>query len=104
MLRITITTRSGRTSIALEGRLVGPWVNCLRTCWENEVAFREPRSISIDLVDVAFVDAAGKALLRTLREQGASLTAGDLVTRGILEAITRDGRCDDADGDDGTRA
>ena len=82
--------------------MVGPWVDCLRTCWETEIAFREPKSIDIHLVDLAFADAAGKSLLRTLHEQGACLTAADLITRGILEEVTRDGRADDVEGDDGT--
>jgi hypothetical protein len=74
-------------------------VDCLRACWQTEIACREPGSIEIHLVDVAFVDAAGRSLLRTFHEQGARLTAADLVARGILEAITRDGWSDGVEGD-----
>jgi ABC-type transporter Mla MlaB component len=104
MLRITITTRSRRTTLALEGRLAGPWVDCLRTCWQTAIACREPGSIDIHLVDVAFVDTAGRSLLRAFHEQGARLTAADLVTRGILEAITRDAWSDGVDGDEARHA
>jgi anti-anti-sigma regulatory factor len=100
MLRVTIRSCAGRTTIALEGRLAGPSVGQLRACWLQETATREPGSIRIDLVDVAFVDAAGKGLLRSFHEQGADLTAVGLMTRAILEEITgnrRPGHTDSSD-------
>jgi anti-anti-sigma regulatory factor len=89
VLRITIQNHADRTTIALEGRLAGPSLGQLRACWLQELATRNPGSIRIDLADVAFVDAAGKSLLRSFHEQGADLTAAGLMTRAILEEITR---------------
>lgn len=88
MLRITIRSHAGRTTIALEGRLAGPSVEDLRACWLQEIVLREPHSIRIDLADVAFVDAAGKSLLRSFHEQGADLTAAGIMIRAILDEIT----------------
>jgi anti-anti-sigma regulatory factor len=88
MLRITVRNQSGRTTIALEGRLAGPSVEDLRTCWLQELGSTGPDSIHIDLADVAFVDSAGRSLLRSFHEQGADLTAAGLMTRAILEEIT----------------
>jgi len=89
MLRITIRSHADRTTIALEGRLAGPSLEQLRACWLQELATRNPGSIRIDLADVGFVDAAGKSLLRSFHEQGADLTATGLMTKAILEEITR---------------
>jgi anti-anti-sigma regulatory factor len=97
MLRVTIRNHAGRTTMALEGRLAGPSVGQLRACWLQEIATREPGSIRIDLADVAFVDAAGKSLLRSFHEQGAEMTAAGLMTRAILEEITRNRRLGDTD-------
>jgi hypothetical protein len=86
VLRITVVTRPDWTTLALEGRLAGPWVHELARCWG---AFADPRSVSVKLDGVLFIDAAGKALLRTMHEQGATLSASGCMTRGILEEIQK---------------
>jgi len=88
MLRITVTTRRGGTAIRVEGRLVGSWVDELRACWQTLPAERSAGSLCIDLHGVTFIDAAGKALLRVLHEQGAELSATECMTRAIVEEIT----------------
>jgi hypothetical protein len=85
MLRITVTTLPELTTVILEGRLTGPWVPELATCWRKLVATRDARSILINLDGVTFVDAAGKALIRTIRRRGASLAATELMTRTIID-------------------
>ena len=91
MLRITVATEGSWTRIALEGRLVGAWVEQLQACWLRERATREPGALRIDLVDVAFIDDAGKRLLSSFYEQGAQLTATNLLARATLEEIVRGG-------------
>ena len=91
MLRITVSSDGSRTRIALEGRLVGPWVDQLQECWVRERATREPGALQVDLADVAFVDAAGKRLLASFHAQGALLTAANLLARAILDEIVRGG-------------
>ena len=87
MLRITVTTLPDRATVALEGRLAGPWVDELRACWRSLVAAPGARSIRIDLDAVTFIDTAGKALLWAMHEQGAVLAASGCMTRAILEEI-----------------
>jgi hypothetical protein len=87
MLRITITTDARGTRIGLAGRLVGPWVDELKMCWDG-LAARGPGAVRIDLVDVVFVDAAGRKLLRVLHAQGAQLSGDNLMMRAILEQIS----------------
>ena len=76
------------TTVGLEGRLVGPWVDELRACWQSLLAERSAGSLRIDLHGVTFIDAAGKALLRALHEQGAELSATECMTRAIVDEIT----------------
>ena len=89
MLRITVSTEGSWTRIALEGRLVGAWVEQLQACWLRERATREPGAIWIDLADVAFIDADGKRLLSLFHEHGARLTAKNPLARATLEEIVR---------------
>src|SRR5215831_623021 len=75
MLRLTVTTCAEGTTLLLEGRLCGAWVDELATCWRGVLARHDAGTIRVDLDGVTFVDAAGKALIRALRDQGAILLA-----------------------------
>ena len=89
MLRITITTRPEGVTVALEGRLAGPWVDELARCWKALAATEDAGSVSVQLDTVTFIDAAGKELLRTMHEEGAALAASGCMTRAILEEIRK---------------
>jgi len=105
MLRITTTKRPDGTTVGLEGRLAGPWVDELRACWRSLAATGDACAIRIDLDAVTFIDTGGKALLWAMHEQGALLTAAGCMTRAILEEIEknaqgRGGRSSVEKGDD----
>lgn len=91
MLRITERSDAGRTALALEGRLAGPWVDELARSWDTLVA-RQGGPVAVCLEGVTFIDAGGKALLRRLHEQGATFVASGCMTRAILDDIARDKR------------
>ena len=87
MLRITNTTRPDGVTVVLEGRLAGPWVGELARCWKALTTTQDARSIYVQLDGVTFIDAAGKAVLRAMHEDGAAIAASGCMTRGILEEI-----------------
>ncbi len=87
MLRITVTTLPDHTTLVLEGRLCGPWVAELASCWRDLIATRDAHSIRIDLDGVTFVDAAGKALIRAMHDRGAMLVATEVMTRTIVDEV-----------------
>lgn len=65
MLRISIIKDSpDAVQLALEGWLVGPWVDEVRR--QSEQALSENKVVTLDLEKVRFVDANGTALLREL--------------------------------------
>jgi len=87
MLRIT-TQYQGRTVVLrLEGQLQGPWIDELRACWQLERAARADGVIRIELVDVRFVDAAGKALLTEMHRAGVEILAQGCLTKAIRDEI-----------------
>ena len=74
MLRINKRRRGAKArTIALEGRLVGPWVDELKRVVDEE---SDARGMTIDLRGITFADAGGVSLLRTLREAGLKLVGG----------------------------
>lgn len=89
MLRITVTTQLERATIALEGRLAGPWVDELTRCWTAVTCTQDSGSVRVLLDAVTFIDPAGKILLRAMHEQGAAFQASGCMTRAILEEITQ---------------
>ncbi|PYV87203.1 MAG: hypothetical protein DMG90_18865 [Acidobacteria bacterium] len=65
MLRISIIEDSAESvRLALEGSLVGPWVDEVRK--QSETALADSKAVTLDLEKVRFVDASGTALLREL--------------------------------------
>lgn len=83
MLRITPLHDSRGPGLRLEGKLLGPWIDELRTACAG-LADQTPRP-RLDLTAVSFVDAAGAALLEELRRKGFDLAA----CSGYVAAILR---------------
>jgi hypothetical protein len=72
MLRISrIESSTGDVILRLEGKLIGPWVNELKSCCA--IVCNEGRRLSLDMTDVLYTDWRGLALLRTLQESNVAL-------------------------------
>ena len=87
MLRITTEIERFESTLRLEGRLGGPWVDELARTWEELHAVRDAGSIRVDLDGVTFVSPSGKALLRRIHREGGRLVAGRFMARAIVEEI-----------------
>lgn len=90
MLKITFQRDSGKMTVKLEGKLSGPWVGELEKCWKEHSPLPSENA-AIDLSEVTYVDPEGKRLLARLIEEGADLRGTNLVTRYIVDEITRAG-------------
>ena len=89
MLRIRIDTTARETTLRLEGRLAGPWVDELARCWAGVRAGEHAGRIVVDLDGVTFIGAAGKVLLREIHDGGAALLARDCATKAIVDELKR---------------
>jgi len=89
MLRITVHDFPGAVTLRLEGSMAAPWLHALEQCWQDILARRRKSILSVDLTGVTSIDAAGKALLTTMADRGASFLAADYLTRSIVDEITR---------------
>ena len=63
MLRITVNDNPRVLTFRLEGRLEGPWVRELEQCWRSMLDGANRPTVRVDLTDVTYIDAAGKARL-----------------------------------------
>ena len=87
MLKITTHYDDGRTSLELEGRLTGAWVEELKTCWQQAAAANQ--QVGVRLKEVTFVDESGRKLLADMHRQGVTLAAEGCMTKAIIEEIVR---------------
>jgi anti-anti-sigma regulatory factor len=89
MLKITIQRKVGGTSLALEGKLAGPWVKELELCWRSAAGAKQMYPVRVDLSSVTFIDEDGKSLLKKMCQEGAELVAVGCLNRCIVEGITQ---------------
>ena len=87
MLRITFVPESEPSTLKVEGKLTGPWVDELERSW-SEISTRELRQPVVDLSDVTLVSAEGKRLLKSMFQQGANLQSRSLMMKFILDRLT----------------
>jgi anti-anti-sigma regulatory factor len=90
MLRITANDSPRVLTFRLEGRLEGPWVRELEQSWRSLLDGASQPTVCVDLTGVTYIDAAGKARLAEMHEQGAQFIAGDCLTKAIVAEIVGD--------------
>src|SRR5437879_5026003 len=88
MLRITLLDDSDFLTFRLEGKLAGPWVRELETCWQNTLVCHQRSALRFDLIGVTFVDGPGKAFLAARHAEGAELVASGCLMRAVVAEIT----------------
>lgn len=82
VLKITATASSGCTTLLIEGRIVGDWVDELSRA---VAAARTAASrVALDLSGVTFVDAIGAVFLRTAAANGVALTNSSAFVSGLI--------------------
>jgi anti-anti-sigma regulatory factor len=87
MLRVITEREADRTTLRVMGRFSGQWVDEVTRCW---TALREAdpaKPITINLVDVSFIDARGAQLLERMCRAGAQVIAAGCMNMQIVRQI-----------------
>ena len=93
MLRVSCSDTSDGVRWNLCGRLAGPWVDELRSCWQHARA-RAPRARAVvDLKEVIFIDDAGERLLAEMEEAGAELIAAGVENKHVIATLKNQPGC-----------
>jgi ABC-type transporter Mla MlaB component len=87
MLKITEQNHDRPTTLFLEGRLAGPWVDEAEREWNDILRRVGPGSVVVNLRGIVFVDAAGKKLLGRMLREGAELSEARLLTKLVVEEL-----------------
>jgi len=81
MLRITQTPAVQITTIHLEGKLLSPWLDEVRSVI---VGAQAQGAVRVNLSGLRYVDPQGAQLLRTLRQNGLELIGESGFIAGLL--------------------
>jgi hypothetical protein len=87
MLRVSHSDSPDGQRWSLCGRLAGPWVEELRSCWRH-VRERAPLARAVvDLKDVVFIDEAGERLLAEMQTAGTELVAAGVENQHVIATL-----------------
>ena len=87
MLRIsTIDSRTERR-LMVEGELVQPWIEELRSSWISAGQDLEGRKLVIDLSNATVIGHDGKEALLEMMREGAKFTCTGVLTKYVLRQL-----------------
>ncbi len=87
MLKISVQNHNQPTTLQLEGRLAGPWVDLAERQWNDLARRSAPGTLTVNLRGVVFADAAGKKLLSRMLREGAELSEARLLVKLIVDEL-----------------
>jgi|SRR5262245_1785400 len=88
MLRIHVDKQPETTILRVEGRLVGDWVDELRTVWTAVRKESPQKQAVVELSSLMTVDKPGRKLLGQMHTLGTHLSGEGLIVRSLIEEIT----------------
>ena len=92
MLKVTVERGDRVTTLKLEGKLSGPWVDEAAKVWSVVVVGTAAKDVVVDLSGVTFIDKEGKKLLGQMLRRGAQLRDGRLMTRYIINQLVQEAK------------
>jgi hypothetical protein len=92
MLRICHSDSAEGQRWFLSGRLEGPWVDELRSCWQQARQRTPLARAVVDLKEVIFIDEAGAELLAEMEMAGAELVAAGVENKHVVDSLRNGAR------------
>ena len=87
MMKITCYRNEEKVVLKLEGRLIGKYIEELKSCWLTVSDSQDVQRICLDLSEVTFVDSEGKQALALIHHSGAEIVATNVLTKFIADEI-----------------
>ena len=87
MLKVSYSDAADGQRWNLCGRLAGPWVDELRSCWRHARERAPLARALVDLKEVTFIDDAGEKLLAEMENSGAELVAAGVENKDVVASL-----------------
>ncbi len=91
MFKISIIDNRSQRKLVVEGRLIEPWVDELRTTWKDASRNLDGRRLVIDVGSLTVISREGEDAIFDLMKEGAKFSCGGVLTRHVLKRLAR--RC-----------
>jgi anti-anti-sigma regulatory factor len=89
MLKISVTDSENMRLLVLEGKLVAPWTDELRSMTQGMAGDSEQRELIIDVSGVTAISADGEEVLLRLIVGGAKFRQSGAYMRQVLKQLAR---------------
>jgi hypothetical protein len=89
MLRISIVDTASQRRLAIEGKLVAPWISELRAVWRQSTSELGGRELVIDVKGLTCISEDGENVLLELMKAGASFRSSGVFTKHVLKRLAR---------------
>jgi hypothetical protein len=89
MLKISIVNNRTQCRLILEGRLIAPWVEELRTTWRTAKEEFDGRELVIDMENVIVVSQEAENTLLQMMNEGARFRSSGVLTKHVLQQLKR---------------
>ena len=87
MLRISVVERRNQRRLVLEGKLVEPWANELKSAYKRANADLNGRELVIVVKCLTVINADGENVLLELLKEGACFRSAGLFTKHVLKRL-----------------
>ena len=91
-MKISIVDSRAHRRLVLEGRLVAPWVEELRTAWTRVKTELNGRELVIDIENVTVISQEGENALLQLINEGAKFRCRGVLTKHLVKELARRGK------------
>jgi anti-anti-sigma regulatory factor len=92
VLKVTVERGDRVTTLKLEGKLSGLWVDEAAKVWRDVSGGIAAKDVIVGLSGVTFIDEEGKKLLGQMLGRGAQLRDGRLMTRYIINQLVQEAK------------
>jgi hypothetical protein len=87
MLRISVVERRNQRRLVIEGKLVAPWADELKSAYERASEDLNGRELVIDLKCLTVINTDGESVLLELLKEGACFRSAGLFTKHVLKRL-----------------
>ena len=89
MLKICVIDTRTESRLVVEGKLIAPWVEELRTAWKAANRGPAGHALVVDLRNATLISQEGENALLELMREGAKFRCSGVFTKHLIQQLTR---------------
>ena len=94
MFKVSVVESRNQRRLVLEGKLIAPWAEELRTACEVARSDLDGRELVVEVKNLTAINQAGENVLLELMQQGVKFRSCGIFTRHVLKVLARRARID----------